>query len=145
MGPRCVAMAASNSSAAGIDAFFGAAAQFAANSSTGDGYTEQRANQLAKNATRALIVARAAPGESFRASRPTQQATKPPDNHDGVDFDSVWVDISTNGGFADHLEVMIYSEAQPLPVARVDYRHATSCNCALSLSLSLSRKRPGMF
>ncbi|CAK0884584.1 unnamed protein product [Prorocentrum cordatum] len=115
---------------------FGTAAYFAANSSKADDYTEERANQLAKNATRTLIVSRVALGESFRTLRPMEQATKPPDNDDGVDFDSVWADTLTNGGCVDHLEVMIYSEAQALPVALVDYRHAASCNCAFC------RKRP---
>ncbi|CAK0905382.1 unnamed protein product [Prorocentrum cordatum] len=66
---------------------FGTASYFAANSSKSDDYTEERANPLAKNATRTLIVSRVALGESFRTADPMQGATRPPDNDDGVDFD----------------------------------------------------------
>ncbi|CAK0852448.1 unnamed protein product [Prorocentrum cordatum] len=115
---------------------FGVAAYFAANSSKSDDYTEERANPLAKHATRTLVVARVALGESFRTASPMQGATRPPDSNDGVDFDSVWADQSSNGGCVDHVEAMIYSEAQALPVALVDYRHTVGCTCAFC------RRRP---
>ncbi|CAK0909883.1 unnamed protein product [Prorocentrum cordatum] len=109
---------------------FGTASYFAANSSNSDDYTEDRANQLEKNAKRTLMVARVALGESFRASEPMQQITRPPDDDEGVVFDSIWADTSRHGGCVDHLEVMVFSEAQALPVALVDYRHAVGCTCA---------------
>ncbi|CAK0832138.1 unnamed protein product [Prorocentrum cordatum] len=115
---------------------FGTAAYFAANSSKSDDYTEERTNPLARSARRTIIVSRVALGESFRALRSMKDATKPPDNSDGMDFDSVWADTSSNGGCVDHIEVMVYSEGQALPVALVDYRHADDCACAFC------RRRP---
>jgi len=110
---------------------FGVAAYFAANSSKSDDYTEERARPLNRNAKRSLIISRVALGDSFRTTAPMQDASRPPDNPvDKLAFDSVWADCCKNGGCVDHVEVMIYSESQALPIALVDYKHADDCKCA---------------
>ncbi|CAE8584742.1 unnamed protein product, partial [Polarella glacialis] len=45
-------------------------------------------------------------------------------------LDSMWAENRENGGCVDHREVMIYSEAQALPIALVDYMHKERCCCA---------------
>merc|ERR1712037_297660 len=60
---------------------FGVASYFAANSSKSDDYTEERTNPLPRTAQRTLIVTRVALGEAFRAVRPMQEATRPPDGN----------------------------------------------------------------
>lgn len=110
---------------------FGTAAYFAANSSKCDIYTEERTSMLPRTAVRTIIIARVALGESYRAGRPLWGISRPPDSEDGSDeYDSVWADVLSNGGCVDHLETMVYSESQALPVALVDYRHVETCQCA---------------
>ena len=115
---------------------FGVASYFAANSSKSDDYTEERSNKLPKCSSRTLVVARVALGEAFRATQPLQSATRPPDDDEGVEFDSVWAEKRDAGGCVDHIEVMTYSEAQALPVALIDYKHKDICTCAFC------RRRP---
>ena len=110
---------------------FGVASYYAINSSKSDAYTEDRHKPLHPNAVRTIIVARAALGESFCALRPMPKAKRPPDNSWGSEFDSVWADTRLNHGCVDHVEVMVYNEAQSLPIALVDYVHETDCSCAL--------------
>ncbi|CAE8581314.1 unnamed protein product [Polarella glacialis] len=111
-------------------AIFGTASYFALNSSKADDYTEDRGQPLPKQAKRTLIIARVLLGESHRATGPKQDARRPPDGADGLELDSVWAEDRVNGGCVDHREVMVYSEAQALPIALVDYMHKDSCCCA---------------
>jgi len=115
---------------------FGVASYFAANSSKADDYTEERSHPLPKSAKRTIVVARVALGEALRVTQPTPQATRPPDGQDCLELDAVWADSRGEGGCVDHIEVMVYSEAQALPIALVDYRHTPSCWCAFC------RRRP---
>ncbi|CAE8710501.1 unnamed protein product [Polarella glacialis] len=111
-------------------AIFGTASYFALNSSKADDYTEDRAQPRPKQARRTLVVARVLLGESHRTTGPMQDARRPPDGADGNELDSVWAEDRQNGGCVDHREVMVYSEAQALPIALVDYMHKESCCCA---------------
>jgi len=115
---------------------FGTAAYFAANASKADIYTEERTSCLPRTATRTLILARVALGEAYRTDRTMRKISRPPDDDDGIEFDSVWADVVSNGGSVDHLEAMLYTESQALPLALIDYRHAETCKCAEC------RKRP---
>lgn len=109
---------------------FGLATYFAANSSKADDYTEQRANPLQKGARRTMIIARVALGKAYRTTNPMPDVQRPPNGDDGLEFDSVWADTSANGGCVDHVEAMVYDGGQALPVALIDYQHASSCPCA---------------
>jgi len=115
---------------------FGGGSYFAVNSTKADDTTEDHAKPLAKRARRTLVVARVALGEAARVLHPVSVATRSPDGQDCLEHDAVWADSKANGGCVDHIEVVIYSEGQALPVALVDYEHQEGCQCAFC------RRRP---
>jgi len=111
---------------------FGFAAYLTPNASKADIYTDNLKDSKRRSRTskRQVIVVRALLGQSYRALTPMQNILRPPDDENGIPFDSMWADVRGNGGAVDHLECMVYRESQTIPIAIITYSHQPQCKCS---------------
>jgi len=112
---------------------FGHASYLALNASKADLYTDEdlRNPETRKCDERQIVIIRAALGNCYRTKGTMSNSLHPPYADDGKPMDSVMAETRENGGVVDHLEVMLYSQSQMLPVAVVTYKHVPTCVCAL--------------
>merc|ERR1712187_670713 len=112
-----------------VGKMFGVGTYLAENASKSDLYGDGDPKANAQGQLHCMLFVKALLGRPHYTNAPMKEATKPPDDSDGMPLDSVVALTKDEGGCIDLREYIVYKSAQVLPLCRVMYRHKLECKC----------------